>query len=110
MSSTARSNASALACDGLVVPLILRTYCRAAARTSSLVAGGSKLWSWRMFRHMPVRLPPYEQPGEPDPEREQRHAHRRAGDAERDHRARQVERELDGEAHQAEPRPHPRGL
>ena len=42
-SSTARSNASALACDGFVKPLILRTYCSAAARTSSSVAGGSKL-------------------------------------------------------------------
>ena len=42
-SSTARSNASALACDGLVKPLILRTYCSAAARTSWSVAGGSKL-------------------------------------------------------------------
>ena len=37
------SNASALACDGLVKPLILRTYWSAAARTSSSVAGGSKL-------------------------------------------------------------------
>ena len=50
--STARSNASALACDGLVNPLILRTYCSAAARTSSSVAGGSKLYNVRMLRHM----------------------------------------------------------
>ena len=31
----------------------LRTYCVAAAWISSSVAGGSKLWSTRMFRHMP---------------------------------------------------------
>ena len=37
---------------GLVEPLTLRTYCSAAACTSSEVAGGSKLWSWRMLRHM----------------------------------------------------------
>jgi hypothetical protein len=55
-SSTARAKASALAADGFEEPLILRTYCSAAARTSSLVAGGSKLWSWRMFRHMPESL------------------------------------------------------
>ena len=42
-SSTARSNASAFACEGLVEPLILRTYWSAEARTSSSVAGGSKL-------------------------------------------------------------------
>jgi len=42
-SSTARSNASALAREGFVKPLILRTYWRAAARTSSSLAGGSKL-------------------------------------------------------------------
>src|SRR3712207_6307869 len=106
-SATARSKTSWLACEGFVVPLILRTYCRAAARTSSEVAGGSKLWSWRMFRHMPVRLPADEQPGEPDPEREQRDAHGGAGDAERHHRAGQVERQLDREAQQEEPRPQP---
>jgi hypothetical protein len=32
-----------LAFDGFVKPLILRTYCTAAARISSSVAGGSKL-------------------------------------------------------------------
>ena len=42
-SSTARSNASALACDGLLKPLILRTYWRAASRISSSVAGGYAL-------------------------------------------------------------------
>ena len=41
-----------MACDGLVVPATLRTYCRAAAVTSSRVAGGSKLLSGRMLRHM----------------------------------------------------------
>lgn len=55
-SSTARSNAEAFACEGLVKPLTFRTYCRAALRTSSSVAGGSKLWSVRMFRHMKQRL------------------------------------------------------
>jgi len=32
-----------LALDGFVLPLILRTYCRAAAFTSSAFAAGSKL-------------------------------------------------------------------
>ena len=51
--STARSNAASLAFDGRLKPPILRTYCRAASRASSAVAGGSKLWSVWMFRHMP---------------------------------------------------------
>jgi hypothetical protein len=51
-SATARANASSLAFEGLVVPESLRTNCRAEARTSSSVAGGSKLWSVRMLRHM----------------------------------------------------------
>src|SRR5205823_3964221 len=51
-SSTARSNASSFAREGFVNPLILRTYWSAAARTSSSVAGGSKLKSVWMFRHM----------------------------------------------------------
>src|SRR5689334_14658828 len=51
-SPTARSNASALACDGLVEPLSLRTYCSAASCTSASVAGGAKLCSGRMLRHM----------------------------------------------------------
>ena len=42
--------------DGLVVPLTLRTYCSAAAVTSSRVAGGSKLFSGRMLRHMRLRV------------------------------------------------------
>jgi len=41
--STARANAASLACDGFDDPLTFRTYCSAAARTSSGVAGGSKL-------------------------------------------------------------------
>ena len=50
--STARSKAARLAFDGRGVPAILRTYCRAAAWTSSSVAGGSKLWRVRILRHM----------------------------------------------------------
>ena len=52
ISCTARSKVSWFACDGLVVPLTLRTNCSAAAWTSSFVAGGSKLFSGRMLRHM----------------------------------------------------------
>src|SRR4028118_239057 len=52
-SATARSKASVLARDGEATPLILRTYCSAAAHTSSSAAGGSKFDSGRMFRHMP---------------------------------------------------------
>src|SRR5664279_2814021 len=52
IASTASSNASALAWEGLVEPLILRTYCRAEAWISSSVAGGSKLWRVLMFLHM----------------------------------------------------------
>src|SRR5680860_677611 len=51
-SSTARSKASWLACEGLVVPLTLRTYWTAAAYTSACVAAGSKLCRVRMLRHM----------------------------------------------------------
>jgi hypothetical protein len=43
MSSTAASNVTSFAFEGLVKPLILRTNCNAAARTSSSVAAGSKL-------------------------------------------------------------------
>ena len=52
-SSTARANGSSFACEGFVKPLILRTYCSAASRTSSSVADGSKLNRVWMFRHMP---------------------------------------------------------
>ena len=57
ISSTARMNAASFAFDGVADPLTLRTYWSAAARTSSSVAGGSKLWSVLMFRHMPSSLP-----------------------------------------------------
>src|SRR5262249_27904718 len=50
--STARLNAAWFALDGRVNPLSLRTNCRADARISSSVAGGSKLCSVLMFRHM----------------------------------------------------------
>src|SRR3954451_7569342 len=56
ISATARSNTSWLAADGLVVPLTLRTNCRAASWTSREVAGGSKLFSGRMLRHMASSL------------------------------------------------------
>src|SRR6478609_9916087 len=52
ISATARSKAALFAAEGLVVPLTLRTNCSAAACTSSLVAGGSKLCRVRMLRHM----------------------------------------------------------
>ena len=51
-SSTARSKASVFACEGFENPLILRTYWSADARISSSLAGGSKLWSVLMLRHM----------------------------------------------------------
>ena len=51
-SSTARLNAASLTLDGLVNPDSLRTNCSDAARTSSSVAGGSKLKSVLMFRHI----------------------------------------------------------
>src|SRR5882724_5555774 len=51
-SCTARSNASSLALDGRLKPLSLRTNCSEASRISSSVAGGSKLKSVLMLRHM----------------------------------------------------------
>jgi len=51
-SATARSNASALVCDGLLKPDSLRTNCSAEAWISSPVAGGSKLNSVLMLRHI----------------------------------------------------------
>lgn len=53
-SSTARLNASSFAFDGFVKPLIFRTNCREAARTSSSVVGGSKLKSGRILRHIRI--------------------------------------------------------
>src|SRR5688500_11142050 len=54
-SSTALSKTSSLAFDGAVNPLSLRTNCSDAARTSSSVAGGSKLNSVLMLLHMAHR-------------------------------------------------------
>jgi hypothetical protein len=51
-SSTARLNAASLTLDGFVNPLSLRTNCSADARISSSLAGGSKLNSVRIFRHI----------------------------------------------------------
>src|SRR4030095_15919576 len=51
-SDTARLNAAALAADGLLKPDSLRTNCSAEAWISSRVAGGSKLNSVLMLRHM----------------------------------------------------------
>src|SRR3712207_4409022 len=52
ISSTAAKKATSLALDGWLKPLILRTYCNAAARTSSSFTGGSKLNRGLMFRHI----------------------------------------------------------
>jgi hypothetical protein len=46
-------NTASFAFDGFVDPLTFRTYWSAAAWIYSLVAGGSKLWSVLMFRHIP---------------------------------------------------------
>src|SRR5205085_11283742 len=54
--STARLKAASFARDGRVDPLSLRTNCTAAARISSSLAGGAKLASVLMLRHMPVLL------------------------------------------------------
>src|SRR5260370_13791750 len=51
-SATARSKAGALACEGLLKPESLRTNCSAEAWISSSVAGGSKLNSVLMLRHI----------------------------------------------------------
>jgi hypothetical protein len=51
-SSTARSNAASFVLDGTLNPLSLRTNCKAAFRISNSVAGGSKLKSVLIFRHM----------------------------------------------------------
>lgn len=48
-------NASSLAFDGFVKPLIFLTNCSDAACTSASVTGGSKLNSGRMFRHILLR-------------------------------------------------------
>ena len=53
-SSIAVEKAASLVFEGLVKPLILRTNCNAAARTSSSVTGGSKLNSVLIFLHMAI--------------------------------------------------------
>src|SRR6266849_4188487 len=57
-SSMAAWKAASLALDGLLKPVIFRTNCSEAARTSSGVTGGSKLKSVLIFRHM-VWGPPW---------------------------------------------------
>jgi len=52
VSLMARSNAASFAFEGALNPLSLRTNCSDAARISSSVAGGSKLKSVLMFRHI----------------------------------------------------------
>jgi hypothetical protein len=52
--STAWSKAIWFAFEGRVKPLSLRTNCREEARTSSSVAGGLKLCSVLMARHMTI--------------------------------------------------------
>src|SRR6185312_11932484 len=51
-SATAWLKAASLACDGLPKPDSFRTYCNAEARISSSAAGGSKLNSVLMLRHI----------------------------------------------------------
>jgi hypothetical protein len=51
-SSTAWRKAASFVFDGLLKPLIFRTYWSEADRISSGVTGGSKLKSILMFRHM----------------------------------------------------------
>ena len=57
-SSTARSNASSFALDGLVNPQIFLTNWSDASRISASVAGGSKLNSVLMFLHMAALVSP----------------------------------------------------
>lgn len=52
MASTAARKDVSFALDGFVKPLIFRTNCKEASRISSDVAGGSKLKSGLMFRHI----------------------------------------------------------
>src|SRR5215211_3194062 len=54
--ATACSNAASVAGVGRVTPLTLRTYWRAAASISSVVAGGSRPRRVVMLRHMPPVL------------------------------------------------------
>ena len=52
MASMAAWNEASFALEGLLMPLILRTNYREAARTSLSVTGGSKLKRSFMLRHM----------------------------------------------------------
>src|SRR6266487_573265 len=54
--ATARSNASSVAAVRRVIPLTLRTYWRAAASISSLLAGGSRPRRVVMFLHLPAMV------------------------------------------------------
>jgi hypothetical protein len=56
-SATAVSNAAATASVGLMMPLTLRTYWRAAAVIYSWVAAGSRPRNSVMFRHMKSSMP-----------------------------------------------------
>src|SRR5579863_5163985 len=51
-SSIAARNEASFAFDGLLKPLIFRTYCSEAARISSSVTGGSKLKRVLIFLHI----------------------------------------------------------
>src|SRR5579871_4513831 len=57
ISSTALAKELSFAFEGLLNPVILRTNCRAAARTSSSVTGGSKLNRILILRHIGNRPP-----------------------------------------------------
>src|ERR1700730_17025102 len=67
--STARLKASWFALEGRVKPLNLRTNCREEARISSSVAGGLKLCSVLMLRHMAILASPipHQQPAADGP-------------------------------------------
>src|SRR5580700_6913850 len=54
ISSIAARNDSSLAFDGLLKPVIFRTNCSEAACTSASFAGGSKLKSVLIFRHISI--------------------------------------------------------
>src|SRR5215467_2785899 len=60
ISSIASAKAASLAFDGLLKPVIFRTNCSEAARTSSGVTGGSKLKRFLLFLHMGCSAWPFE--------------------------------------------------
>ncbi len=57
ISSIACRKAASFVWEGFVKPLILRTYCREAARISSSVTGGSKLKSGLILRPLMAIVP-----------------------------------------------------